>query len=600
VRRRPPQGARATSPEATGQYRAQAGARGIFAPSRTGDTPAFVSETTETSFAPDVRRGALPVSAAGLVLGAVFFTASLTPSLLPRDPVTQGILAGVLAAIGHEIGAAAAWLWRFMGVPQPGRARQRLTVGLALPAVAAICGYGLARAPDWQNATRRVMELAPVEATHPLTIATTASAIFLLLFLFVRLFIFAVRRAETALGRVLPKRVGRVLGVALVGWAFWALIDGVLLRRALEAADASFEAADMLIDPDLPRPEGADVTGSAASLLSWERIGRWGRTFVATTPTEAEIAEFAGAGATRPVRVYVGRRSAPTPEARAALALEELIRQDGFDRRALVVAVPVGTGWMDPGAHDPLEFMLGGDVATVAVQYSYLTSPLALWMQPRYGITQARALFDAVYDHWSELPEDDRPELYLHGISQGALNLQSALPLLDIIGDPIDGAVWAGSPFLSPLWQQVREGRNPDSPVWRPRFGNGSLVRVANQWGGLDRFAAPWGPTRLVFLHYGSDPIVHFSFDSAFRRPRWMAEPRPPDVAPEFQWFPIVTMFQLAMDMAVSARVPGYGHFYVARDYIDAWAAVADPPGWSESRAERLKAIFEDRPRRYY
>ena len=67
-------------------------------------------------------------------------------------------------------------------------------------------------------------------------------------------------------------------------------------------------------------------------------------------------------------------------------------------------------------------------------------------------------------------------------------------------------------------------------------------------------------------------------------------------MAPEFRWIPIVTMFQLALDMAISLQVPGYGHYYIAPDYIDAWAAVLDPPGWTAERAERLKAIFERRP----
>ena len=142
----------------------------------------------------------------------------------------------------------------------------------------------------------------------------------------------------------------------------------------------------------------------------------------------------------------------------------------------------------------------------------------------------------------------------------------------------------------------MRNGRQPDSPAWLPRFGNGSLARVANQWGGTEQFAAPWGPIRLVLLQYASDAIVHFTFDSAFRPPDWMKAPRAPDVAPEFRWFPVVTMFQLALDMAISLKVPGYGHFYIAPDYIDAWAAVVDPAGWSPDRAETLKAIFAARP----
>jgi uncharacterized membrane protein len=48
--------------------------------------------------------------------------------------------------------------------------------------------------------------------------------------------------------------------------------------------------------------------------------------------------------------------------------------------------------------------------------------------------------------------------------------------------------------------------------------------------------------------------------------------------------------------MAISLRVPGFGHAYIARDYIPAWAAVLDPPGWSAEREAALRAIFETRP----
>ncbi len=201
-----------------------------------------------------------------------------------------------------------------------------------------------------------------------------------------------------------------------------------------------------------------------------------------------------------------------------------------------------------------------------------------------------------VYKYWTELPKQGRPELYVHGLSQGAFNSQSTIPLLDVLGDPINGALWAGSPFLSLMWQHVRDERQPGSPAWRPIFGNGSLARVTNQENTAGIAAAPWGPIRLVFLHYASDPIVAFTFGSAFRKPDWMREERAFDVSEEFRWFPVVTMFQLALDMAISLQVPRYGHFYIAPDYIDAWAEVVQPENWNAERAAALKAIFERHP----
>ena len=50
------------------------------------------------------------------------------------------------------------------------------------------------------------------------------------------------------------------------------------------------------------------------------------------------------------------------------------------------MASPTGTGFLDPLSHDPVEYMHDGDIATVAVQYSYLRGSLDLWhVQTAYG-----------------------------------------------------------------------------------------------------------------------------------------------------------------------------------------------------------------------
>ena len=106
-----------------------------------------------------------------------------------------------------------------------------------------------------------------------------------------------------------------------------------------------------------------------------------------------------------PLRVYVGLNSADDAAARAQLALDELIRVGGFDRSVLVVVVPTGTGWMDPAATDTLEYLHGGDTAIVAQQYSYLSSPLSILVEPGIAVEAGQALFRAVYGHWTTLAE---------------------------------------------------------------------------------------------------------------------------------------------------------------------------------------------------
>ncbi len=374
------------------------------------------------------------------------------------------------------------------------------------------------------------------------------------------------------------------------------LLDGLLLRGFLNTADQAMRIRDNLIEPDVPRPEDPDRTGSADSLVGWAGMGRTGREYVASGPTAEEIAAVTGRPALNPLRVYVGLNSAGDAEERADLALRELERVGGFERSSLIVVVPTGTGWIDPQASDTVEYLLGGDVATVAIQYSYLSSPLSLMVEPGIGIEAGRALFRAVYRHWTALPRDARPKLYLHGLSLGAYSSEQSVGLHEIIADPIQGAVWSGPPFPSPHWRAATRDRNPGSPEWLPRFGDGSFLRFTNQQNALDIPGAEWGPIRLVYLQYASDPITFFSPDIFFRKPDWMEAPRGPDVSPDLRWYPVVSFLQLLLDTAIGLNVPmGYGHLFAPEHYIDAWVAVMAPEGWDAAGIERLKAHFAER-----
>jgi len=490
-----------------------------------------------------------------------------------------------------------------------GLARGRLDMALARPAgaaaalriVAALALLGLLaavlwQASAWQNSVRALWQMPPVDTIAPLKVAAISAGVFGGLLVLGRLFAWLLGRAAAALSRYVPRKLAAFAGFVIAVAVFTTLLNGVLLQGVLRLIDVSSRTADALVAPDLAIPDAAGQTGSAASLVAWEDLGRWGRSFVASAPTAEEIAAFWQAPARDPIRVYVGLTAAGDARQRAQLAFEELRRVGGFDREVLVIAVPTGSGWLDPGSHDPLDYMHRGDIATVAVQYSYLSSWVSVLVDPTYGLREAQALFDLVYGHWISLPKDDRPRLYLHGLSLGAFLSQSTVPLLDVLGDPFDGAMWAGSPFLSEFWHFVIARRAPGSPAWRPRFGNDSLIRSTNQVDVLDDADAPWGPIRLVFLQYASDPIVFFDPSLAFARPDWLRGQRGPDVSAKMRWIPVVTMLQVGFDMAVALGVRGYGHDYIAEHYIPAWAETTQPAGWTAAREAALTALFEGRP----
>lgn len=538
-----------------------------------------------------IRRQLLSLSGVGLMLGALFFAAALTPTLIPRSYLTQGVLAGGCFAVGYFAGVLWRRLWHYLELPEPS-ARMR---SIANAFVAALCLLiviiFLWRTAEWQNSIRTVMKMSPVETTHPLKVCAIALGTFAVLLVLGRSFTLIARFLAARTRRVIPRRVANVIGVLVAALLFWSIASNILIRTAFNALDSSFREIDTLLEPEQPQPTAPERTGSAASLVKWKQLGRMGRRFIASGPTAADISTVTGRHARDPVRVYVGLGSGDTAEARARLALDELKRQHGFERKLLIVITPTGTGWIDPAAMDTVEYLHHGDVASVAVQYSYLNSPLSLLFQPEYGAEAARALFMEIYGYWTTLPKDARPKLYLHGLSLGALNSEKSAELFETIGDPIAGAVWSGPPFASRIWRSITANRNKGTPAWLPEFRDGRFVRFMNQYGSTVPPDTPWGPMRIVYLQYASDAISFFDYRDAYRAPAWMNAPRGSDVSPALRWYPIVTMLQLALDMAVANGAPmGFGHVYAPEHYVDAWVAVTDVRDWSSEALVRLKS----------
>jgi len=438
------------------------------------------------------------------------------------------------------------------------------------------------------------MGMTPVDEYQPLLIAAVAVPVGASLLVLGKLLVTIIRLVWHWLMPHMPRRAAFVLATALVVMLVSILVNNLFLRMALRAADNFYERLDALVSTEAEPPAEWFKTGSAQSLIDWDTIGRDSRVYVQSGPDAAAITAMTGQPAIDPLRTYVGLRSAPTAQDRANLALAELVRIGAFERSVLVLIMPVGTGWVDPAAIDTLEYLHHGDVASVAVQYSYLTSVLSLWIEPELGTETAQALFNTVYSYWTQLPRDRRPRLYLHGLSLGALASQNSTTVYDVLADPFHGALWAGPPFSSPIWSRMTENRQPGTPAWLPRFGNSSAVRFMNQSGARDWQGLSWGPMRIVFLQYASDPIVFFSFDADWRRPDWLATPRGPDVSPALNWYPIVTFLQLALDAALAQTPPvGYGHVYAPADYIDAWYEVTQPPGWTRARLDALKQAID-------
>ncbi|QEG35424.1 alpha/beta hydrolase [Bythopirellula goksoeyrii] len=531
----------------------------------------------------------------GLVVATFFFAASLTPSLLPRQFAVQGLLSGLALTVGYGMGVFFVWLWGYLELPRPNATLDRLSKQLTVAGVAVVAILFLWRATIWQNSIRQLMEMNPVATAYPWRVALIACVTAVILILAIR----GLRRGwlylHAQVNRVVPRRVSYVLTTIAIAIFVLLVANKVIAKWALDVVDNAFLQLDEYVEEAIEAPVDALASGSTESLIDWDSIGRQGKRFITTGPTQEQISEFTGKTAKRPLRVYVGVRTKETPEERAKLALDELIRVGAFKRSILIVATPTGTGWLDPGAVDTVEFLHDGDTAIACIQYSYLPSWITILVDPQRSRVAGRAIFEEIYSYWTALPHDDRPELYLQGLSLGSLGSETSADLFTVFEDPIQGAVWSGPPFPSTVWDQITRDRNADSPSWLPTFRDGSMVRFTARENALDRWGKRWGPMRCVYIQHASDPMTFFSPDLVYRKPSWLVGERGPDVSPYLRWYPIITFLQIAFDIPMATTTPhGYGHNFAPASYIDAWFAVTAPEEWDNEDTARLKKLFAE------
>ena len=444
----------------------------------------------------------------------------------------------------------------------------------------------------WQREIHRLMGLEAV-AGYKYVGTVLLAVLFFALFVGIGRGVRWLARGATRLfGRILPRKLARPLAVVLATVLVIFLVNGVLFQGLVEAMNSAFSVKDSGTEQGAVRPTAPERSGSPDSLVPWEDLGLQGRNFVGTGPTPAELRDFSGRRALEPVRVYTGLASADTAGDRAALAVRDLQRAGGFDRKVLVVVTTTGTGWVDPAASDSLEYEFNGDTAMVGMQYSYLPSWMSFLVDQVKARDAGRALFDAVYGAWAQLPLDRRPQLYVFGESLGTFGGEAAFSGLADIENRTDGVLWAGPPNFNELWRSAVAAREPGSPEWLPVFEKGRIVRFADEAADFDQPAGAWGDPRVAYLQNASDPIVWWSPKLILGHPDWLRGERGPDVSQSMAWIPFVTFWQVTADLVFAVNVPdGHGHKYEA-DYVNGWAKVTQPQGWTAADTERLRTLI--------
>ncbi|MGI9667219.1 MAG: alpha/beta-hydrolase family protein, partial [Acidimicrobiia bacterium] len=488
-----------------------------------------------------------------VAIGLLFVWFSLGPSLLPRAPMMQGVATGTSFMFGYGIGVAVFAIVRVVlrrldkTVPKtPGWAW--LVVALV---VAAIVGALVILWPGWQTEQRELVGLPEVGISSGLLAVVWSFVVLVVLFLVVRIVRWLVLGFDQLIAKWLPAwgahavTTGLVLLIVLGTYAF------IASSGLAQFANARFAASDEATEAGVTQPTDSTSSGSPESLTEWDDLGYQGRTFAGTATSVDDLNSFNAnpAEVETPIRVYAGLESADTAEARAQLVVDELIRTGAADREVLVVVATTGTGWVDPVAAAAIEYMYNGDTAIAAMQYSFLPSWISFILDTATSTEAGIAINEAVVAWWNTLPVDDRPSLYAFGESLGSLGSEAAYAQADLDASlafaqsSVDGVVWIGPTEANIVRGQLVAERDP-SPVWKPEYSNGGIVRTANRPGEALEDIASWAAPRVLYFHHPSDPVGYWSWDTLWKPQEWTQEPIGYDVPQSVRWVPFTTFVQ--------------------------------------------------------
>jgi uncharacterized membrane protein len=586
-------------PDAVGQRAAdpveagQAPAAVEVTPAPAPQAPAAVAdEGAQPSPEPGKRRKLFYVTLPGCWGALIFACLSFTPSLLPRGGVIQGLICGITAAIGYGLGVLAAWIWRAFADRDPRRPRRSAWLTFFICAAALyLVSFGFGQ--YWQYEIRKLMGVT--DYNIPLVVASPfiAALVFCVFLLIGRGLRGLYRWAAKLLNRWIGQRAAKAVGWVLVVGLTYVVVSGLLLQGFVGLMNKAYSLRDTTTAEGVHQPTTSLRSGGPGSLIPWDTLGYQGRNFIGKGPSPSDIEKFTHHPAQEPIRAYAGLASAADAESRAALAVRDLERAGGFQRKNLLVVTTTGSGWVDPALADTFEYLGGGDCATVAIQYSYLPSWISYLVDQSKAREAGRALFDAVYGVWAQLPAGQRPRLFVAGESLGSFGGEAAFSGEYDLSNRTAGALFAGPPNFNTLFRDFSDHRDAGSPEVQPVYQDGRIVRFANDPAtGIPPGGQPWEGSRVLYLMHPSDPIVWWSPHLIFSQPDWISEPPGKDVLQGMFWMPFVTFWQVTADLPFATGVPdGHGHRYSA-EYVDGWNAVMRPAGFTSQDLASLRKII--------
>lgn len=192
----------------------------------------------------------------GFAIAVLFAGISFTPSLLPRPPLLQGVIAGLAAVSGYIFGCLLSWLLRHLISWRPSARTVKYSWFVLLGATVVTAAVMLPLGNHWQNQLHDSMglEAPPVVASPGIFIIT--AIIFIGLIALGRGIRALARLIAKPVRRVVPQRIVRPVSAVLAIFLLYTAIDGVLFRYINEGVNSTFSgkawdapALDSLIHP---------------------------------------------------------------------------------------------------------------------------------------------------------------------------------------------------------------------------------------------------------------------------------------------------------------------------------------------------------------
>ncbi len=229
-------------------------------------------------------------------------------------------------------------------------------------------------------------------------------------------------------------------------------------------------------------------------------------------------------------RIYAGLACGKTPNERVEWALAEMDRLSAWEKKALLLIVPTGRGYVHGIPLETCEIAYRGNHAAIAVQYADDRSMRAITKLDD-GISAHVLLLDAVFKKLAERKASDLsiPQVNVYGESMGAWGSLEAM--IDVNHLP-DRALWVGSP--KPLWKKT-------IPRVKKKLANaGEVLTELN--------AAPITPVKYLALTNDDDPIAYFEgVKTAVIPTKWVWNKKK-------YWLPGITWAQLIIEMEAQTR----------------------------------------------